>query len=85
MKSRIQQFCGRGALATASLLLAFAPAARVCAQQAAVNPFTYLGRVMDATHAGFDSNRVATISASDAKGTLLARSETFYRPDSRRN
>jgi len=85
MKSRIQQFCGRGALAAASLLLAFAPAPRACAQQAAVNPFTYLGRVMDATHAGFDSNRVATISASDAKGTLLARSETFYRPDSRRN
>jgi hypothetical protein len=85
MKSRIPPFCGRGALAAAALLFAFAPAPRAGAQQAAVNPFTYLGRVMDASHAAFDTNRVATIYAFDAGGALLARSETFYRPDSRRN
>ena len=85
MKSRIPPFCGRGALAAAALLFAFAPAPRACAQQAAVNPFTYLGRLMDASHAAFDTNRVATIYAFDAGGALLARSETFYRPDSRRN
>ena len=50
-----------------------------------MNPFTYLGRVMDASHAAFDTNRVATLYAFDAGGALLARSETFYRPDSRRN
>ena len=85
MKSRIPPFCGRGALAAAALLFAFAHATRAGAQQAAVNPFTYLGRVMDASHAAFDTNRVATIYAFDAGGALLARSETFYRPDSRRN
>ena len=85
MKSRIPPFCGRGALAAAALLFAIAPAPRAGAQQAAVNPFTYLGRVMDASHAAFDTNRVATIYAFDAGGALLARSETFYRPDSGRN
>jgi len=85
MKSRIPPFSGRGALVAAAFLFAFAPAPRACAQQAAVNPFTYLGRVMDASHAAFDTNRVATIYAFDAGGALLARSETFYRPDSRRN
>ncbi len=85
MKSRPLPFSGRGALAAAALLFAFAPAPRACAQQAAVNPFTYLGRVMDASHAAFDTNRVATLSAYDADGELLARSETFFLPDSRRN
>ena len=69
----------------AALFILLALAHRAPAQQAAVNPFTYLGRVMDATHAAFDSSRVATLSASDARGTLLARSETFFLPDSRRN
>ena len=70
-------------IAAASFLSVLAPEAR--AQSAAVNPFTYLGRVMDASHAAFDADRVATISAYDAGGTLLAKSETFFLPDSRRN
>ena len=70
---------------TALLALALCAAACAHAQQAAVNPFTYLGRVMDASHAAFDTNRVATLYAFDAGGTLLARSETFHLPGSRRN
>ena len=62
---------------------AFAPPAR--AQSAAVNPFTYLGRVMDSEHKAFDTNRVAVLSAFDAEGKKLARSQTFFLPDSRRN
>ena len=85
MKSRPLPFSGRGALAAAALLLAFAPAPCAYAQTAAVNPFTYLGRVMDSSHAAFDADRVATLSAYDAGGTLLAKSETFFLPDSRRN
>ena len=85
MKLRHFPLAGSGTLAAASFILAFAPALRAHAQTAAVNPFTYLGRVMDASHAGFDSNRVATLSAYAADGDLLARSETFFLPDSRRN
>ena len=59
----------------------------VCAvaQQAAINPYTYLGRVMDAEHIAFDSNRVATISAYDASGRLLARTASTFRSTSRNN
>ena len=85
MKSRPLPFSGRGALAAAARLLAFAPAPAAHAQTVAVNPFTYLGRVMDSSHAAFDADRVATLSAYDAGGTLLAKSETFFLPDSRRN
>lgn len=65
--------------------VAAASAAAAFAQSAAVNPFTYLGRVTDATHAAFDTNRVAKLSAFDSNGRLLARTETFFRPESRRN
>ena len=85
MKPRTLPVSGRGALAAAALLLAFAPAPAARAQSAAVNPFTYLGRVMDASHKAFDADRVATLSAYDADGKLLARTETFFRADSRRN
>ncbi|MBQ3809814.1 MAG: hypothetical protein II839_03240 [Kiritimatiellae bacterium] len=85
MKLRHFPLAGSGTLAAASFILAFAPALRAPAQTAAVNPFTYLGRLMDSSHAAFDADRVATISAYDAGGTLLAKSETFFLPDSRRN
>ena len=55
------------------------------AQSAAVNPFTYLGRVMDSEHKAFDTNRVAVLSAADAAGKEIARTQTFFLPDSRRN
>ena len=50
-----------------------------------VSPCTYVGRLMDAEHVGFDTNRVAEIAAYDASGKKVAESKTFYRPDSRRN
>ena len=84
MKQRILPVSGRGALAAAVFLFVFAPAQRAHAQSAAVNPFTYLGRVMDASHKAFDADRVATLSAYDAAGKLLAKTETFFRADSRR-
>ena len=64
---------------------AAAAAAAFAAQPVAVPPFTFVGRVMDSTHAAFDTNRVATVDASDASGATLARATTFFRPDSRRN
>lgn len=66
------------------LLLAFFLYANANAQQA-VNPFTYLGRVTDASHAAFDTNRVATLYAYDASGKLLAKSTTFFHSGSRHN
>lgn len=52
---------------------------------AAVNPYTFLGRVMDARHAAFDTNRVASIEVADSAGAVLASTKTFFRADSRRN
>ena len=70
-------------LLVAALLFAM-PGFRVLAQQA-VNPFTYLGRVTDATHAAFDTDRVATLYAYNASGELLAKATTSFRPHSRYN
>ncbi len=55
------------------------------ATPAAVTPYTFLGRVMDARHVGFDTNRVAKIAAADAAGKLLVETKTFYRPNTRMN
>ena len=85
MKDRLFPFAGRGALAAAVFLFVFAPAQCAHAQSAAVNPFTYLGRVMDASHKAFDADRAATLSAFDAAGEKLAQSETFFAENSRRN
>ena len=52
---------------------------------APVNPYTYLGRVMDAEHVAFDTNRVATLYAYDAAGQLLARANSTFKPTSRNN
>lgn len=49
------------------------------------NPYTFVGRVMDARHDAFGSNRVAKIEAANANGNLLAETKTFFRADSRRN
>ena len=49
------------------------------------NPYTFVGRVMDANHDAFGSNRVARIEATNADGDLLAKTKTFFRADSRRN
>ena len=51
----------------------------------AVTPFVFAGRIMDATHAAFDTNMVATVRAYNASASLLAQTTTFYRPDTRRN
>ncbi len=49
------------------------------------NPYTFVGRVMDAKHDAFSSNRVAKIEAANANGDLLVQTKTFFRADSRRN
>lgn len=52
----------------------------------AASPCTYVGRLMDAEHVGFDANRVAEIAAyDDATGKKVAESKTFFNADSRRN
>lgn len=51
----------------------------------AVNPYSYLGRVMDAEHVAFDTNRVATISAYDASGQLLVQTTSNFKSASRNN
>ena len=51
----------------------------------AVSPCTYVGRLMDAEHVGFDSNRVAEVVAYDASRKIVAKTQTKYWPDSRRN
>ena len=55
------------------------------ATPAAVTPYTFIGRVMDAQHVAFGSNRVAKVAASTTDGDLLSRTTTFFRADSRRN
>ena len=85
MKSRPLPSSGRAALAAVSLLLAFAPALCAHAQSAAVNPFTYLGRVMDSAHKAFDADRSATVTAFDDAGEKLAQSDTYFLENSRRN
>lgn len=60
--------------------------AAYAASPGAVTPFTFLGRVMDANHAGFDTNRVCTLAACNGEsGELLAQTRTFFYPSSRRN
>lgn len=64
---------------------AFAPCASAGETPAACTPYTFAGRVMDAQHDAFGSNRVARIEAADANGEPLARTKTLFRDDSRRN
>lgn len=72
----------------AALALALPLAARADSSEPAqaLIPCTYVGRLMDAEHVGFDTNRVAEITAyDDATGKPVATSTTFYQADSRRN
>ena len=71
--------------------LAFVVPLAACAGRAttdpaqAASPCTYVGRLMDAAHVGFDAKRIAELAAYDASGNLVAKSKTFYKADSRRN
>jgi hypothetical protein len=53
------------------------------------NPYTFIGRITDSRGTAFDDQRTATLSAYSAAdaaaGTLLARSTTFFRDDTRHN
>lgn len=51
----------------------------------AATPYTFVGRLMDSSHAGFDSTRVCTISAYDEDGRLLKTDKTFFYENSRNN
>jgi len=72
------------ALAFATLLTACAAGAVTVPAQAA-SPCTYVGRLMDREHVGFDAKRVAQIAAYDASRKLMNKTKTFYKPDSKRN
>ena len=75
-----------GVAALALVMPLTACAARAVTDPAqAASPCTYVGRLMDAAHVGFDTNRVAELAAYDAAGNLVASSKTFYKSDSRRN
>ena len=73
----------------ATLLLSFIAATTAYADNpisATVTPFTFVGRVMDAKHAAFDTNRVCTISAYDSESReLIAETESTYLPGVREN
>lgn len=73
------------ALGIAALALASAPCVLHGETPAAVTPYTFIGRVMDARHRGFDTNRIARLSARDSSGRLLAESKTFFASGSRNN
>ena len=66
-------------------LCALAFCAEAAAPVAAVSPYTFIGRVTDATHKAFDADRKAKVAAYDADGRLLKDTTTFFRADSRRN
>lgn len=74
---------------TGSVALAFAVSLTARAADStpaqAASPCTYVGRVMDAEHVGFDTNRVAEIAAYDASGKKVAETKTFYKPNAKRN
>ena len=50
-----------------------------------VTPYTFLGRVTDASHAAYDAEKSAVVAVYDADGAKLAEATTFHRSDSRRN
>ncbi len=51
----------------------------------AATPYTFVGRVMDAAHEGFDTNRVCVLRAAAASGEVLAQTRTFFRENTRNN
>lgn len=76
-------FAFRAAVAAIAIATSFAAGAATPAQS--VTPCTYVGRIMDAEHVAFDTNRVAEIVAYTEGGKKLAVARTFFKPDSRRN
>ncbi len=75
-----------GLLLTFYFLLTCTASALAAPAASATTPYTFLGRVMDARHAGFDNSRSCALSVSVADGgDLLAETKTFFREDSRRN
>ena len=80
-----RSFSGRSGSALGAAFALCAAASVATAQQAAVNPYSYLGRVMDAEHVAFDAVRIATLSAYDASGQLLARTTSTFKSVSRNN
>ena len=67
-------------------LSAVVPATARAAIPAATIPYNFVGRVMDARHAGFDDKRVCTLSAADAEsGEILVTAKTTHIEGSRRN
>ena len=69
------------------LLLSFAMASAPCASAtpAVTSPYTFIGRVMDASHKAFDANRMAKVEAYSGDGERLSSAKTFFREGSRRN
>ncbi len=75
-----------GLLLTSYFLLTCTASALAAPAASATTPYTFLGRVMDARHAGFDGSRICALSVSVAdSGDLLAETKTFFREDTRRN
>lgn len=73
----------------AALVIAAATAmpspAHAASPSAAATPYTFIGRLMDSSHAGFDASRACTIRAFDEDGNLLVESTTFFYADRRNN
>lgn len=70
---------------SAALALFAFGASAASAPSAAVTPYTFIGRVTDNKHAGFDANRVCTLAVYDASGNLLGKTQTVHRDDTRDN
>jgi hypothetical protein len=68
-----------------SCAVVLAPLFARAAAISACTPYTFVGRVMDAQHEAFGTNRVAQIEAASSGGDLLSSTKTFFRADSRRN
>ena len=52
---------------------------------AAASPYTFIGRVMDASHKAFDANRKAKVEAYSGDGERFSSATTFFREGSRCN
>ena len=73
------------AISLVSCLASFVAAAAHAAPPGAATPYMFVGRVMDSSHAGFDTNRVCTLTASTAEGEALVETTTFFRANTRNN
>ncbi len=69
----------------ASCFFLLASSLSAATPSAAATPYVFTGRVMDASHAGFDGSRVCALSAKNANGEQLASTKTVFRADLRDN